>query len=275
MDLTSEEFWQRLGFSTCVIRDDDQSPYLLRIYLTPHQDWWRLRLGLPGLFLHHFYRSDHDREVHNHPWMRAWSFIFSGGYYEERLENGRIVTYKRSRFSINYLTKETFHRVQLFEESRGCWSLFLAGEKFQDWGFMSRDGKTFELWWQRDIRIFTNNTIDALQKESWHHGSKNIRERLGNQLEVRRLHSLLQDNDGARMQCRSRLYEITEAGRRAFFNGETDPFRFGESIRHDHLEALVMMMGLGQPVVQNEAQLMQALHDCRVPLIARFARGEE
>src|SRR5688572_21724956 len=116
-----------------VIWGDDGSPYLLRIYLL---DAWRSRL--PAVFLHYFFRGDGDRELHNHPWSEAWSLILWGGYIETRRtpwgETQRVFL----PCQVNRLTANDFHRVDLLRG--GCWTLFVAQARAQEWGFSARPG---------------------------------------------------------------------------------------------------------------------------------------
>lgn len=144
-----------------VIANDEGDPYLLRVYLTPDADWWRR--WLPGVYLHHFYRSDADRELHNHPWEWALAFILRGGYVEEYQQQdswlgvrlGKPWIEKRTfrPGSLNVITPRTFHRVELLDPDRGAWSLFVAGPRYRDWGFISRDGSLFETYDQREARL--------------------------------------------------------------------------------------------------------------------------
>lgn len=139
----------RLRLKHKIILGDDGSPYLLRTHLTPDRDWWRKELEMKAAFLHFFFRSDADRELHNHPWDGAYSLILSGGYWEERWDP-RTRTVVRKLFKpgmINRLSSDTFHRVQLVDEDAGCWTLFVAGRKVLadgEWGFMLPDGSGFE-----------------------------------------------------------------------------------------------------------------------------------
>jgi len=142
-------------------------PYLLRIYLTPTADWWRKTLGLPGIFLHYFFRGDNDRELHNHPWQWAWSLILTGGYTEFRgTQRGTAPVTVEHIWAYwplfeNFIDGSTFHRVVL--QGNGCWTLFVAGPQKppvmtedgpkSDWGFIGEDGVTFEHWFERDQRI--------------------------------------------------------------------------------------------------------------------------
>lgn len=125
--------WQRF-----TIYDDGLSPYLTRAYLSHEnrQEW-------PGVFLHHFHRSDSDRELHNHPWNSAVSLVLTGGYVEHRMEGIGDVPRARyvAPFTVNHLGADTYHRVVLATDH--CWSLFIVGqrkapetEERAGWGFV-------------------------------------------------------------------------------------------------------------------------------------------
>lgn len=133
---------ERLGFEGKLIATGD-SPYLIRVYLFRK---WRKRL--PGVFLHCFLRGDTDRELHNHPWTWAYSFILSGGYIEERrvpAPSGPVRVQHRivRPFSLNRICANDFHRVDLLRKH--CWSLFIAGPREQHWGFWDRDSNSFRV----------------------------------------------------------------------------------------------------------------------------------
>jgi hypothetical protein len=158
--------WQR----TTLVRGDDRSPYLLRGYLSPHSPTWRDDAGLPAVFLHFFYRSDADRELHCHPWNVSYSLILRGGYEEERLTGGEWDPERRLYLggrlerrifrpgAVNRIDRYTFHRVTLLEPERGCLTLFFAGRRVpgrdgENWGFIARDGSGYETASERDRRI--------------------------------------------------------------------------------------------------------------------------
>jgi hypothetical protein len=131
---------------------------------------WRDNRAGVSVFLHHFKESDDAGELHSHPWEWAYSLILSGGYSEERRvtrhveydctytigaqtlgKHGTSIQHEvvRKTFgpgSINKLTKDTFHRVDLLDPSKGCWSLFLAGPKYSSWGFWNRETGFFTPW---------------------------------------------------------------------------------------------------------------------------------
>lgn len=126
------------SFGNHTITGPDGSPYLLRVYLTPKRffgAWW------PGVFLHRFFRSDHDRIPHNHPWCFSVSFILTNGYTENRWDPDAkdFRQIKRRPFSFNVIRANDFHRVDLDNKEFGCWTLFFAFQHAQDWGFLDLD----------------------------------------------------------------------------------------------------------------------------------------
>jgi hypothetical protein len=130
------------------------------------------------LYLHHFLRSDPDRELHSHPW-HARSLILVGGYREERRfpwrtrperwatcaarklgwywddtapaaeasarATGGIVFCRDYRpGSINLIAPTTFHRIDLVGED--CWTLCWTGPVEASWGFWDRHVGLFTPW---------------------------------------------------------------------------------------------------------------------------------
>jgi hypothetical protein len=90
------------------------------------------------LHLNHFFRSDSDRELHNHPWEVSYACILTGGYIEHRLnpKNGRVETRKLRPGSINVIRRDDFHRVELLDPENGCWTLFLTVNRVEErWGY--------------------------------------------------------------------------------------------------------------------------------------------
>jgi len=121
-------------------------PYLTRYYLIGKDTTG----GKFSLFLHHFHTSDQRDELHNHPWRWAFSLILSGGYSEERIESsrgclyGRIIRRDVGPGSINFIRANDFHRADLYDEERGAWTLFFAGPRSQDWGFVDRETRQYK-----------------------------------------------------------------------------------------------------------------------------------
>lgn len=99
------------------------------------------------VFLHHFRRSDSDRELHSHPWRTSLSLILTGGYDEQRAStdhtpHGTPIPSRVRRFlpgRINVIRATDHHRVLLLDEQRGAWTLFFAGQKVDSWGFLDLD----------------------------------------------------------------------------------------------------------------------------------------
>jgi hypothetical protein len=119
--------------------------YLRRFYLTPrrldeHGEETNFYLGF-GVYLHYFYRGDEDRELHNHPWCDALSFILTGGYHEERRNNETkaIDLHNVRRYTFNRISHTDFHRVSKRENTKRIWTLFMTGKRSQDWGFWDRE----------------------------------------------------------------------------------------------------------------------------------------
>ena len=107
-------------------------PYLLRLYL------------FPGVYLHHFFMSDLDRELHNHPWIVAHTRILSGWYLEQSLtSDGTVKERVFSQGDTNSIYAEDFHRIAAISE--GCWTLFRPQDRIQKWGFLDVETGHFRL----------------------------------------------------------------------------------------------------------------------------------
>lgn len=137
-------------FPSITIPKLDGSPYLTRYFLL-------LKDRVFGnLFLHHFHSSDMDYDsdgeggitylLHNHPFKWSVSFVLSGGYTEERRDQyGLVYTRIVKPFTFNFISDKVFHRVQLLDEKKGAWTLFLTGSrKNKSWGFWNRKTKVYK-----------------------------------------------------------------------------------------------------------------------------------
>ncbi len=136
----------------------DGEDYLLRYYVCgrlPTKYWpgAHPRLGwLPfSVYLHRFLRPDQDRALHNHPWGRSVSFVLSGGYLEERLDesaftrvDGQMIVIRRLRApAINVIRRDDYHRIA--ELHGRVWTLFITGRKVGGWGYRDRlSGESWE-----------------------------------------------------------------------------------------------------------------------------------
>lgn len=126
--------------------ETDGRPYLTRWYLwpgKPRSSGDGEDLDIPfAVFIHFFHRGDDDRDQHNHPWGTSIAVVLAGGYREERGEEIRV----HGPGSVNVISKDDFHRVDLLDPARGSWSLFLAGRNVQDWGFKLQKTGEFVPW---------------------------------------------------------------------------------------------------------------------------------
>jgi len=104
----------------------EAGPYLTRYDLG--------EIGNTGhLYLHQFHRGDEGKDLHNHPWY-ATSLILLGGYREERLVGGEVEMRYYLPGDLNYLSRDTFHRIDI--EEGECWTLFAVGRRIQEWSFL-------------------------------------------------------------------------------------------------------------------------------------------
>lgn len=120
-------------FDYRVIKREDDELYLTRYYVFRKTYWW-----LPSVYIHCFHSSDYDMELHNHGWNRSVSFILKGKYLEERRAKDNSIKKRILKpFRINYIKKDTFHRVDLLTDK--VWTLFISGtKKNPEWGFWDR-----------------------------------------------------------------------------------------------------------------------------------------
>ncbi len=113
-----------------ILDRESKEPYLERFYL-----FLKDRDTFPfNIFLHRFLKSDPD-DLHDHPWNYR-TFILFGGYWEYT-EEGK---FWRGPLSYRFADATRFHRLELDKEIDYCWTLFMPGIKFRDWGFMTDDG---------------------------------------------------------------------------------------------------------------------------------------
>jgi hypothetical protein len=123
----------------CRVIEGELGPYLSRYTLAEFPNGGHL-------YLHFFHRGDADLELHNHPWAGT-SLILTGGYREERRGADDRIEWRWFRpGDVNELAPDTFHRVDLLEPNAGCWTLFIAGERVQSWGFWDRRSGAFTPW---------------------------------------------------------------------------------------------------------------------------------
>ena len=105
-----------------------QREYLLR---------WYLRRRVPGVYLHCAKRPDNDLALHSHPWRWSCALILSGGYTEERLRDGRIISRELRPGSFMWLWSDDYHRIAELRSDES-WSLFVTGPRVGAWHFLDR-----------------------------------------------------------------------------------------------------------------------------------------
>lgn len=114
------------------IRRQADAPYLTRYYAAG----WNPDSRQPGaaLYLHRFVSSDPLDQVHSHPWEFGLSLILVGSYREYRCTRGGRGSMRDFRpGDVNYFDPIDRHRIELLTPE--VWTLFLAGNYLQPWGF--------------------------------------------------------------------------------------------------------------------------------------------
>lgn len=120
----------------------------------PHDDpylrrWWLLpRNSVFNVYLHHVLRSDDDRALHDHPYWNL-SILLKGGYREIVPANVRIGAVfgiqeikTRAPGAVVFRLGKALHRLEV-DRSAPCWSLFITGPRFREWGFQCPKGWVF------------------------------------------------------------------------------------------------------------------------------------
>lgn len=113
----------------------DGNLYLRRFYITPRSWRWRV-------FIHHIYRSDEDRDPHDHPW--SFLTVMLKGTYREHFYDMQEPGVCVVRFHILTRLKWLFRRATdthcLFLTEGPVWTLVIAGKTVRPWGFWTYDG---------------------------------------------------------------------------------------------------------------------------------------
>lgn len=101
-------------------------PYLIRWWLIPRNRAF-------NIYVHHFFRSDDDRALHDHPWWNA-SYLLQGSYTEHTIAAGGIEHRRiRSTGAIKLRIGADAHRIELHDGP--CWTIFITGPAYRKWGF--------------------------------------------------------------------------------------------------------------------------------------------
>ena len=104
-----------------------ERPYLRRWFVVP-------RNRLCNVYLHQFLRSDDDRALHTHPWANL-SVLLRGSYREHTPDGAFDLKAGDWKFR---RSGNMAHRIELTHGT--CWTLFLTGPKYQEWGFLCPRG---------------------------------------------------------------------------------------------------------------------------------------
>lgn len=110
-------------------------PYMHRWYVLPRNRWL-------NLYLHHFWRSDDDRALHDHPWWNV-SVLVYGQYTEHTIAAGGVNRRERLEAgAVRFRGAKAAHRIELdtrrgdgWEVAQPCITFFLTGPRMRDWGF--------------------------------------------------------------------------------------------------------------------------------------------
>lgn len=92
----------------------------------PYARRWILDFKLFTLRVHHFYRSDDDRNYHDHPWWFL-TFILKGSYTDESEKGHEVLR----AGSFAFRRAEHRHTVR----TTGVWTLLVTGPEKRTWGF--------------------------------------------------------------------------------------------------------------------------------------------
>lgn len=125
------KFWSVVYGSTLA---DAETPYLLRIMLTPKTRWGQLRMNV-------FFRGDKDPDPHDHPWpfwtfplrsYREWYVDGTGGHMRQRVVKAFRLHHRPAGFK--HIVQGPADLNQLLG-GRAFATFMWTGPWEQDWGF--------------------------------------------------------------------------------------------------------------------------------------------
>lgn len=126
-----------------IMSADGAEVYMYRFWLANpyNRDYVKRCSWLPSIRVHRIMRADHDRALHNHPWL-ARTIILKDWYFEETPRhsgNGRRSHCRETGYT-GRLTPGDYHRISCVP-LEGVWTLFFTwGATPDGWGFLV-DGK--------------------------------------------------------------------------------------------------------------------------------------
>lgn len=112
---------------------DDQ---IRRWHVLPRSRWYKV-------YLHQIMKSDDDRGLHDHPDIFNISFILQNSYIELLgTKGGTIAGKMRYAGQLVFRWGTTAHRIVMpkGDATHCCWSLFIAGPRYRDWGYWLPSG---------------------------------------------------------------------------------------------------------------------------------------
>lgn len=94
----------------------------------PYARRWTLESKHGTLRVHHFYRSDDERALHDHPWWFL-TFVFKGGYTDVNEQGNDHLRAPAIRF------RRAEHKHTVRTDPGGAWTFVISGPKKRIWGF--------------------------------------------------------------------------------------------------------------------------------------------
>ncbi len=89
---------------------------------------WVLNLGFISFRLHHWFKSDDQRNFHDHAWW-FWTFILKGSYEDITPSGVEVMKPGMARF------RNAEHKHAVKVAPNGCWSFMVTGPAVRTWGF--------------------------------------------------------------------------------------------------------------------------------------------
>jgi hypothetical protein len=137
-----------------MLREDIMdATYPDQVYL---RRWRLIQMPLFGLYIHHIFLPDKDRDPHDHPWPFV-TMILRGGYDERVYENpDRALTHLKiwDQFSVHRFRTSWAHQILTIRPN--TFTLVLTGRRRRVWGFWTDEG------W---VRWQDYNALKRLQNE--------------------------------------------------------------------------------------------------------------
>lgn len=82
-----------------------------------------------SIYIHHIYKADQDKHLHNHPWNYV-SMVIKGSYLEQSVAGVNHIM----PFSFNYAKRNRFHKILKLNDEKVI-SIFITGKRHKTWGY--------------------------------------------------------------------------------------------------------------------------------------------